>query len=241
MNAQSSDQTPPARPGQAIIVAHGAPADPAPQEEALQRLASRVAAQLPGWQIAGTTLAAPGALDRVVSDLPEAMVLPFFMAEGWFTRRLLPRRLVAAGHRGPQIPAFGHAPEIAPLILDLLTQAAHARGIGPEAHVLLAAHGSQVARASAERSEALAAILRETSRFRVFTGYIEEPPFIAGVARDAHPALCLPLFATRAGHVAQDLPEALELGGFTGHLLPALGEAAEVPGILAAALRRAAA
>lgn len=224
----------------ALIVAHGQPADPDPQEVALARLAARVAALCPGWRIAGATLAAPGALEAALAGLTAPLVLPFFMAEGWFTRTTLPRRLAAAGWQGRQLPAFGSAPEMAELCAGAAAEGAAAAGIDPgTATLLLAAHGSQVARASAEGAEAMAARLRGMTPFaRVVTGFIEEAPFVANVARGPGPALCLPFFALRAGHVVDDLPQALAEAGFAGPLLPPVGEHPKVPAILAAALRR---
>ena len=69
----------------ALLIAHGSPADPEPQERALQALAARVRIWCPGWRIRGTTLALPGALETAVAALPDALVFPFFMAEGSLT------------------------------------------------------------------------------------------------------------------------------------------------------------
>lgn len=224
-------------PCRALIVAHGSPADPAPQETALRALAVRTAALLPGWQVEGATLAAPGALEAALAALPGALILPFFMAEGWFTRRQLPDRLAAAGHAtARQLPAFGHHPGLAALLARTAHDAAAAHGLPENATLLLAAHGSRASRASATRTEELAADLRRLTRFRVTTGYVEEAPLLADAARITGPALCLPLFATRAGHVAQDVPEALAAAGFPGPLLPAIGEHPEVPRLLAETL-----
>ncbi|WP_151719873.1 CbiX/SirB N-terminal domain-containing protein [Gemmobacter serpentinus] len=221
----------------ALIIAHGSPADPEPQEAALQALAARVGTYLPGWCLRGTTLALPGALDRAVAAQPDALIFPFFMAEGWFTRQQLPRRLAEAGMVSPrQTPAFGHHPRLLPLLAKVAEQAALAQHLPPDTTLLLAAHGSQASRASATRTEELAAQLREVTRFRIVTGYLEEAPFVVDQARDLGPALCLPLFATRAGHVAQDLPAALTEAGFTGKLLPAIGEHTRVPAMIAEAL-----
>lgn len=226
---------------QALIIAHGSPADPAPQERWMQALATRVRLWLPGWQVCGTTLAQPGALERAVERMPQAQVLPFFMAEGWFTRQQLPRRLQAANWGGAApLAAFGHHPGLADLAARVAQDAARAHGLPADATLLLAAHGSQVSRASATRTEELAAILRDTTRFRVLTGYVEEAPFLAEAARIDGPALCLPLFATRAGHVAEDVPRALAEAGFTGPLLPAIGEHADAARLIARALAPAA-
>ena len=230
-------------PRAALIVAHGSPADPFPQEAALKALAVRVAMRLPGWRIAGTTLAAEGALEQALSRLDRPLVYPFFMAEGWFTRTTLPRRLAAAGAGAlHQLPAFGTDPALPALMARVATDAARAAHLDPaRTTLLLAAHGSKVARASAEITETMAARLRAATPFaRVVTGYVEEPPFLADAARGLGPALCLPFFALRAGHVAQDVPEALAEAGFEGPLLPAIGEHADAAALIAAALARAA-
>lgn len=225
----------------AILIAHGSPADPEPQERAMQALAARVRLWLPGWQIRGTTLACPGALEAATKALPDALIYPFFMAEGFFTRRQLPKRLATAGMKSPhQLPAFGHDPELPALLARTARAAALTHGL-PEAQttLLLAAHGSQVSRASATITEQMAEALRQATRFHVVTGYVEEDPLLHHAAQIPGPALCLPFFATRAGHVAQDVPQALAEAHFPGPLLPAIGEHPQVAPLIAAALTRA--
>lgn len=222
----------------ALLIAHGSPADPEPQERALQALAARVRLWCPGWRIRGTTLALPGALERAIAALPDAVIFPFFMAEGWFTRKQLPKRLAEAGMTAPrQLPAFGHSAGLTALAREIALQTARQHGLPETATLLLAAHGSQVSRASANRTEEIAATLRTTTTFRVVTGYVEETPLLHDAARIDGPALCLPLFATRAGHVAQDVPEALATAGFSGPLLPAIGESPEAARLIADALQ----
>ena len=63
----------------AILIAHGSPADPEPQERAMQALAARVRLWLPGWQIRGTTLACPGALEAATKALADGT--EYFAAE----------------------------------------------------------------------------------------------------------------------------------------------------------------
>lgn len=221
----------------ALIIAHGSPADPEPQERWIAALADRIADLLPDWHLRGTTLAMPGALEAAVAAMPDALVYPWFMAEGWFTRTLLPRRLTAAGMNSPrQLPAFGLDPALAGLLARTARQAALDHDLPEDATLLLAAHGSQVSRASATRTGELADDLRKLTRFRIVTGFVEEAPFLSDVARIDGPALCLPLFATRAGHVAQDVPEALAAARFTGPLLPAIGEHPEAAHLAAAAI-----
>ena len=125
---------------EALIVAHGSPADPAPQEAALADLARAVSRLLPGWRVRGTTLAAPGALEAALAGMAAPLVHPFFMAEGFFTRTLLPRRLAAAGagHLA-RLPCFGRAAGLDRLCARVaLAAAADPR----RTTLILAAHGS---------------------------------------------------------------------------------------------------
>ncbi len=213
----------------ALIVAHGQPGDPGPQQAALEALAAKVGALLPDWAVGGATLAAPGALEAVQAR----RVYPFFMAEGWFTGRELPRRLRAAG--------MGNARVLRPFGVDpALTELcqAKARAAAPAAPadctLVLAAHGSQRSQTSADSARAMAA--RLTGWRRVVTGFVEQAPYLSDAARLDGPALCLPFFALTADHVTDDLPEALAQAGFRGPLLPPIGAADEVPALIAAAL-----
>ena len=80
-----------------LIVAHGQPGDPEPQQQAVETLAARIAPHLPQAQVGGATLAMPGALNIATAD---TLIYPMFMASGWFTRSELPRRLALAGFDG---------------------------------------------------------------------------------------------------------------------------------------------
>lgn len=204
----------------------------------MQALAVRVAMWLPGWRVRGATLAADGALEAALAGMDAPLIYPFFMAEGWFTRTTLPKRLGGAGR---QLPAFGGDPGMVDLVVRVTEAAALAAGLEPAAAVLLiAAHGSKVSRASANGARALVESVTSRGVFdRVEVGFVEEAPYLADAARDLGAAVCLPFFALRAGHVAVDVPEALALAGFEGVLLPAIGEHGDVAQMIAAALLRA--
>lgn len=222
-----------------LIVAHGQPGDPQPQERAIAELAARVAALLPDHAVSGATLAAEGALAGAVRD--GALVYPMFMAGGWFTRVELPRRLALTGAKGLEIlPPFGADAGLAALALGQLDAVARANGWAlSEVAVLLAAHGSGRSRVPAQAAEAFAAALAGVVA-SVRCGFIEEAPYLEDQARGlGAQAICLPFFATHAGHVIEDLPEALAGAGFQGRLLPPLGLAPEVPAMIAAAVRAA--
>lgn len=231
----------------ALIVAHGQPSDPGPAEAGLQRLASEVAAALPGWHIRAATLAAPGALTDVArqfSDRAKPLIYPFFMADGWFTRTNLPRRLSEAGIGDARIlDPFGTDAAVLDLVTTRLSEALVEAGWHAEdTTAILAAHGARKGAGSALATTRVADAIRAAHRFfDLRIGFIEEPPMIADSAWGAGAqALCLPLFVAHGGHVIEDVPRALDEAGFTGRLLPPIGADDRVPGLIAAALRRAA-
>ncbi len=232
----------------AILVAHGAPSDPAPQERAMADLAARVGALLPTWALRGATLAAPGALEAALMGLEAPLIYPFFMAEGWFTTTELPRRLILAGRGGVRsLAPFGADPGLPALARAAAEAGAKAAALDPaRSTLLLAAHGSSGtgagARASAQAAAALARTLALGPFARVEVGMIEEAPFLTSVARAAAargPGLCLPLFAQAAAHVREDVPRALSQAGFTGLVLAPIGAHPGVPALIARALARA--
>lgn len=222
----------------ALIVAHGQPSDPGPAARALDALAAEVAGHAPGLPVRAATLAEPGALADALTGAP-GIVLPLFMACGWFSETHLPRRLAEAGGRAWQIlPPLGCAPEVQGLAVTLAREAAE-RGATA---LILAAHGSgrspmpaTVTRFVADR------IRRETPLARAEVAFLDHPPRIADVA-GGFPAAstCLPWFAAEGGHVADDLPGLLSAAGFPGQILPPIGRDPRLPALIARILARAA-
>lgn len=224
-----------------LIVAHGAPANPAPQEARLRDLASQVGALLPGWLVRGATLASEGALEAALTTMTAPLIYPFFMTEGWFTNTALPRALAKAGTQARQLSPFGDDPALPALIAPAAVKAAILAGLEPElSTMLVAAHGSGASRRSKEGTMAFVKALRSLTSFsRIVVGFLEEEPKLADVAAGLGPALCLPYFALRAGHVEHDIPQALAQAGFAGPLLAPVGEHPGVPALIAAALAKA--
>lgn len=237
----------------ALIVAHGWPSQPEGPEAAVRDLAAEVGRRLgqdclgQDWAVAGATLARRGALAEALGRLPAGaalLVYPHFMADGWFSTEELPRRLRRAG-AGPLavLPAFGRDPAVHALCLTRAAEALAANGWRRgAAALLLAAHGHPSDPRAAASARAAAGHLAASGLFReVATGFVDEAPYLAEAARLAAPALCLPYFALRAGHVVSDLPEALAEADFPGPTLAPVGTDSEAPSIIAAALARAAA
>ncbi len=224
----------------ALIVAHGQPSDPEGPEREMTAIAARIARHLPGWQVGSATLAGIGTLDAQVRALGAPVIFPFFMADGWFIRVNLPRRLAEAGGEGLTVLApFGVLPETIDLAGRAVAQAAGAEGwAAVDTTVILAAHGSGVSRQPAEAAAVTRDAVAAGAAYReVRVGFIEEPPHLAGVLRDAgRRAVLLPLFVARWGHVIGDIPEAVAAAGFAGRVLDPIGLHPDAPGIVARAI-----
>lgn len=227
-----------------VIVAHGSPSEPAPQEDFMQALAKATAAHLPdGWTLRGATLAAEGAFEAALDGLNTPLIYPFFMAQGFFTGTLLPRRLAAAGaDHAVQLDPFGVDPTLPALMARCALEAAQDAGLDPATSgLLVAAHGSKVSRTSADSTHAMIAQLAPLTGFaRILPAFVEEAPFLLDQARDLGSGVCLPFFALEAGHVVDDIPEAVAESGFQGPVLPPIGHHPDVPAMIAQALMRAA-
>ena len=209
----------------------------------MRALAGEVATHLPEWQVRGATLAGLGTLKAAVEALAghQLVIYPHFMADGWFVSEELPRRLMAAGGGDALIlPPFGRDPGLPALCLRRALAAAADHALTPSGTtLLLAAHGSPSDPRPSAAARAIAAAIAETRTFAdVPIGYVDEAPYLADAARIDGPALCLPLFAGRAGHVDNDLPEALAEAGFDGPMLAPIGTDADVPAMIAAAAAR---
>jgi sirohydrochlorin ferrochelatase len=214
----------------ALIVAHGQPSAPRPAGAALEALAAKVEARLPGWLVAAATLAEEGAIARAVAGLPGGVVFPMFMAGGWFTRVQIPRRLAEAGAEGwTVLEPFGCDPSVHDLCVTLAREAGDSR-------VILAAHGSFKSSAPSDIAHHVAARIAAGTGAEVAAGFIDQEPQLASLTGRA--GVCLPFFAAEGGHVSEDIPAALAEAGFTGRILPPVGLDARVPGIIAAAIAR---
>ncbi|EPX87069.1 CbiX/SirB N-terminal domain-containing protein [Salipiger mucosus] len=222
----------------ALLVAHGSPSDPEPQEVALAALAARVQDARPGWRIGSATLAADGSFDAAVTRLGRPLIYPFFMARGYFTGKVLTERAAPLGLS--VLEPFGVSPELEVQAAEALRRVLHERGwAAGDTQLLVAAHGSAVSRTSASAARAFAEALQARLGFAgARSGYVEEQPWLRDAAQGLGQAICLPHFALRAGHMIEDVPEALEEAGFAGPVLPPFIDWPETPGIIAAALAR---
>ncbi len=222
----------------ALIVAHGSPSDPDPQEAALKDLAARVGALLPGWRIGGATLAKEGSFDAAVAGLGTPWIYPYFMARGYFTKKVLAERAAPLGLR--VLEPFGTESALVQRAAQALRRELDGRGWqAAQTTLLVAAHGSAVSRTSSESARDFAAALKSELGFGAArAGYVEEPPFLADSAQGLGQAICLPQFALNAGHMLEDVPEALTEANFAGPVLPAFIDWPETPELIAQSLER---
>ena len=219
------------------IVAHGQPGDPGALQPEIEALAASVSAALGGGiAVAGATLACPRSLARLAGI---RAVYPLFMADGWFVRTEMPRRLAGAGVEGFAVLApLGLDPALPPIGAAIARQAAADAGIAPaDATLVVVGHGSKGARASAESTRAFAAALPGGAGFAaVEVALLEEPPFLS-VFRATGPAVCLPFFATAGGHTTEDIPEGWDEAGAPGPIALPLGTTPAIPALIAAAIK----
>ena len=223
-----------------LVVTHGSPSEPEPQEEAVQALAARLSELMPDTVVRGATLAAEGALERAVRDLDRPIVCPWFMSDGWFVRTHLPKRLKAAGlSEWEATVPMGLMPGLARLIFDRIRLRIATLGWDTaQTTVVLAAHGSPSSSKPREATEKAAKALAAQGAFKAICPcYVDEPPAIRDVVSAVQgPAIIVPFFAVRAGHVTGDLPEELEAAQFTGPVLDPVGTWPETPALALAAI-----
>lgn len=230
----------------AIIVAHGSPSVPVPLDLWIKVLALKVAALTPSFHIGGATLGMRNSLETECAKARPGdpiLLYPFFMSDGWFTKVEMMRRAKAAT-ANPLVsqPAFGLDQGVAGLCVRTVSDDLKRRGENPgESVLVLAAHGSMKNPASANAARAIQSDIIRAGAFReVRLGFVEEPPTITEAADGltGQPSACLPLFATRGGHVTGDIPDQLAAARFTGLILDPIGERTEVDAIIAGALAR---
>lgn len=224
-----------------IIVAHGSPSNPDPQERAVVNLAERVSSLVPDLAIRGATLAADGALEAAVAGLRSPMIYPYFMSDGWFVSSQLPKRLRAAGlSEWDMVTPLGmevDLPKIA--IAEALTTLQQAGMTAKATSLILAAHGSPSDPRPAQATYNFGKILERSSTFKsVRIGFVDEEPSLVQAMKTRGPALVMPFFAARAGHVLLDLPNALTEANFDGPVMPAIGTWPQIPALLAKSLQR---
>jgi sirohydrochlorin cobaltochelatase len=234
----------PTHPGQGrcalLLAAHGERRAGA-TNAGLRRLAQDLAAAGVAGEVAvGFLNGAPSIVEAMAAfHLPEVIVYPMFLAEGFFAGTRLPAAVgAAAGTRRVHIlPPLGLDPALADLVAGKAAAAARDRGVAAEATTLvLLAHGSSRDAASREATMDLAARLGGFAAVRI--ALLEEPPSLAEVLDGiAGPAVVVGLFAGEGLHGGEDLPDLI--AGRDVATAGIVGTWPEIAALVAAAVRRA--
>ncbi|UWQ07666.1 CbiX/SirB N-terminal domain-containing protein [Aliiroseovarius crassostreae] len=211
-------------PIEALIVSHGQPSDPEPAEEALAEYAAVIQAALPDHVIRSATLAAPGKLEAQLAQMEDGGVIyPLFMADGWFVRTALIKRIseAALGIVVSIMPPYGLASSLPKVAAENVRKELAATGSDK---LLVVAHGSAFGDAPAASARLFTDRLQaELPDLTIELGFLEQEPSIGDKAKALGPgAICLPFFAMKGDHVRLDVPAALKMGGFEGTIMPSI-------------------
>jgi len=162
------------------------------------------------------------ALDLVSSD--EVWVLPFFLADGYFTRRVVPRELGLDDRQcargGPRIhycPPIGAHPAMGDLVLRRALAVAHEAPFDPrDAALVVIGHGTRRSRTSGDTVHQLVERLRVRGEFGSVTcGFLDEAPAVGEVLEHVREqnVVLVPFFLADGWHVGATIPADLELAG----------------------------
>lgn len=171
------------------------------------------------------------ALRAVLQDCcsPRILVLPLLMADGYFGGRVFPRELRMNLPQGAQVflhRALGEDEEYE--TLACMWVAARSE---PNDTLIVCAHGTERARGSRARAEALAASLAtQAAPSVVKLAFLDESPTLDEVLAAQNPGsscAIIPAFAATGMHVEEDIPAitASHSGRLSIRTLPSLGPA----------------
>jgi sirohydrochlorin ferrochelatase len=148
-----------------------------------------------------------------------AIVVPCFMARGYFVEQVLPGALgdpaLTIGQTSADglltlAPPAGEQPILAAIALSAVRDALAAQDDAHQWRVVLVGHGTARHPRSAATVEAAAALIRDTLGVIVQVGFLDQEPTIeaimaTGATKDA-PTLVLPWLAGGGGHAEHDIP-----------------------------------
>jgi len=170
-------------------------------------------------------------------------VVPVFMSEGYFTRKVLAERL--AQLKIPidvrVLPPLGTDPGLPALMLAEAIAAAKRAGVEPEAaRLLVVGHGSKFGPASADATRAAAGAIAQERRFsRVETAFLEETEFLRdALVRDDEPTVVIGFFSGEGLHAGEDVPRAIAEAGAKAHSAGSIGTSPALVALIRQAVDR---
>lgn len=231
-----------------LLTAHGERRPGAENEGAL-RLAAALAERAAADVVEVAFLKGSPSIAEAVQRLSgyDLLVYPLFLADGYFTRKLLPRQLEEAGAFGRGratclLPPLGLDPALADLTLEEASAAAISQGWATyRTNLVLLAHGSSNNPASRLATEQMAETLAARNVFsRVGTAFLEERPSLRdAVAPLTEPVVVVGLFAGEGMHGGDDAPQLVaEIGRCNVVSAGNIGGFAALPDVIADTIRR---
>lgn len=150
------------------------------------------------------------ALAQIERD--DVQVVPMFLAEGYFTRQVVPRELGSVRPHKLWPPIGVH-----PRMPELVLARAHSMPVEPRRSVLIViGHGTERSVTSSHSVEAITERLRECSDYAgVHCGFLDQKPYIANVLEQNRAAriVMVPYFMADGWHVRETIPRSLGLTG----------------------------
>ena len=230
-----------------LIVAHGERGGNNDNARLLQ-LAGEVRRNLPGIQVEVGVLKGYPSIAEGWSRLraEQKFVYPFFMSDGYFCSRILPRIIAnAVGDEASSmtmLPPFGVSELLPNGVSCGLINAMKMLGLdGKCPTLLIAAHGASIDRQSSRRANELAASLMRTGLFRSVTcGFLDEAPHLRDMVADLEPdTLVLPHFNGLGSHSVDDMAKLAAKSPPHVHYLTPVGGQPWVGGIMSADIQKA--
>jgi sirohydrochlorin ferrochelatase len=169
------------------------------------------------------------------------VVLPFFMAGGYFAETVLERRIREAGHEGRVrlLRPLGLDPGLPGLIAGAAMARAAAAGLDAKrSSLLLVGHGSEIGPASRLSTEAAAFAIRRRDLFaEVTAAFIEEAPLVAeALAGLRQPTVVFGFLSGDGLHAGEDIPAAIAASRRPALYAGSAGTLAGVPALIEAAV-----
>lgn len=225
----------------ALLVSHGQPSEPDVAEVEIASFSDLVAPHLPDFRVEAVTLAKRGRLEEMVAAFETPpLVYPVFMTDGWFTQTALPKRF--NGAPATFLRPLGTDLALVDLAVSWLAQELEDRQwYASGTKLIVLGHGSGRSDAPARDTRLFADRVMEKLPFAdLRVGFVEEDPSLEDALGGAGgQAIALPFFATKRGHVLDDLPEAYEATAFSGLKLDPIGLHPGIPKMVAASLKAA--
>lgn len=218
-----------------LIVAHGERGGRCDNARLLE-LADEVRNNLGDVQIEAGVLRGSPSIAEAWSRLtaPNRLIYPFFMADGFFCNRILPKKIAEATGSDPRdvnaptrlLQPFGVSNWLADAVTGALVRDMNRMKLtGTRPHLLIAAHGASVDRQSSKRANELADQLRTTGYFRdVSCAFLDEAPHLNCVIGTMLPnTLVLPLFNGLGSHSVDDMAALASVAPPQTHFLTPVG------------------